>query len=193
VNDYVDLARRLKNLAEQRGAKEEIKYILESHASSVDTIGNRRKYKDLLEGRFRLTKVVRIDLKDDENQINDKIFDYSYKTIEELTKTGYKDALIRMDMQRVKDGVLDLAKRNGQIHGDIKGEYANNKIEDLVNNIYQIQEKMSVEQDGAIVKQVRDFMDKVRAMGEVLLQKEQASLIAAAKQLEDTITIEHQR
>jgi hypothetical protein len=118
----------------------------------------------------RLTKVVRIDLKDDENQINDKIFDYSYKTIEELMKTGYIYVLIRRDMQRVK--VLDLAKRNGQIHGDIKGEYGNNKIEDLVKNIYQIQEKMSVEQDGAIIKQVRDFMDKVRAMGEVLPQKE---------------------
>ena len=121
VTDYVDLARRLKNLAKQKGVSDnEINHILESSASSIDTKGQRRRYKDLLEGRFRLTKVVRVDLKDDENQINDKIFDYSYKTIEELMKTGYKDALIRMDMQRVKDGVLDLTKRNGGMHGDIK-------------------------------------------------------------------------
>lgn len=185
VTDYVDLVRRLKNLVPDK----ELKHILEGYASSIDTKGRRRRYKDLLEGRFRLTKVVRIDLKDDENQINDKIFDYSYKTIEELMKTGYKDALIRMDMQRVKDGVLELANRNGQI--DIKGEHEN-QIEDLEKNIYQIQENMSVEEDGAMIKQVRDFMDKVLTMGEVIPQKEQASLIAAAKQLEDTITVVHE-
>jgi NTE family protein len=189
VTDYVDLVRRLKDLAEQRGGKEEIKDILESHASSVDTVGNRRKYKDLLEGRFRLTKVVRIDLKDDKNQINDKIFDYSYKTIEELMRTGYNDALIRMDMQRVKDGVLDLVKRNGHI----QGEHENDRIRDLQENIYRIQELMSVEQDGAIIKRVKNFMDTVQGMGEVLSGKEQASLIAAAKQLQETMAIIHQK
>jgi hypothetical protein len=189
VTDYVDLVRRLKNLVSDK----EVKHILESCASSINTKGQRRRYKELLEGRFRLTKVVRVDLKDDENQINDKIFDYSYKTIEELMRTGYKDALIRMDMQRVKDGVQELAKRNGQIHGDIKGEHENDQLEELEKSIYQIQENMSVEADGAIIEQVRDFIDKVRAIGEALTQKEQASLIAAAKQLEDTITIEHRR
>jgi NTE family protein len=180
VTDYVDLVRRLKNLVSDK----EVKHILEGYASSIDTKGRRRRYKDLLEGRFRLTKVVRVDLKDDENQINDKIFDYSYKTIEELMKTGYNDALIRMDMQRVKDGVLDVARRNVRVH-------ENGQIEDLENDIYEIQEKMSVEEDGAIIKQVRHFMDKVHGMGEVLPRKEQESLIAAAKRLEDTITVVH--
>lgn len=156
----------------------------------MDTKGRRRRYKDLLEGRFRLTKVVRVDLKDDENQINDKIFDYSYKTIEELMRTGCRDALIRMDMQRVKDGVVELATRNGQIH---VVEHDNEDIDQLKKTIYQIQEKLSVEEDGAIIKKVRDFMDKVENMGEVLPRKEQASLIAAAKQLQETIAIIHQK
>ena len=87
VTDYVDLTRRLKNLAEQKGAsKDEINYILNSHASSMNTKGKTRIYRELLEGRFRLTKVVRIDHKDDGNEVNDKVFDYSYKTIEELMK-----------------------------------------------------------------------------------------------------------
>jgi NTE family protein len=186
VTDYVDLVRRLKNLVSDK----DVKHILEGYASSIDTKGRRRRYKDLLEGRFRLTKVVRVDLKDDENQINDKIFDYSYKTIEELMRTGYRDALIRMDMQRVKDGVLELATRNGQIY---VGEHDNEDIGQLEKTIYQIQENVSVEEDGALIKQVRDFMDKVENMGKVLSRKEQASLIAAAKQLQETIAIIHQK
>jgi NTE family protein len=189
VTDYVDLVRRLKNLAIQKGASNEVDDILNSRAISINTQGKTRRNRELIEGRFRLTKVVRVDLKDDENQINDKIFDYSYKTIEELMRTGYNDALIRMDMERLKDGVLDLAKRNGQI----QGEHENDRIVDLEKNIYQIQEIMSVEQDGAMIKQVRDFMDTVQGMGEVLSGKEQASLIGAAKQLEDTITVAYQQ
>lgn len=52
-----------------------------------------------LEGRFRLTKVVRIDRKDDGNEVYDKVFDYSYKSIEDLINAGHRDALIQMDMQ----------------------------------------------------------------------------------------------
>ena len=82
VTDYIDLARRLKNLAERRGVpKEEINHILDGFASSMNTKGKTRKFKELLEGRFRLTKVVRIDRKDDGNEVHDKVFDYSYKTI----------------------------------------------------------------------------------------------------------------
>jgi NTE family protein len=181
VTDYVDLAKQLRNLAMKHIAKdiakEKVNEILDSEASSIGTIGDRRTYRDLLKGRFRLTKVVRIDHKDDGNDVSKKIFDYSPKTIENLMDVGYKDALVQMDMQQMKDEVLDLAKGNGQ-------------MEDLEKSIYQIQEKISIEQDGALIKQVRDFMDKVENMGEVLRREEQVSLIAAAKQLEDTITVE---
>src|SRR5215469_15006544 len=51
-------------------------------------IGKTRIYKELLKGRFRLTKVVRIDRKDDGNEVSDKIIDYSYKSIEELMNVG---------------------------------------------------------------------------------------------------------
>ena len=71
----------------------------------------------------------------------------------------------------VKDGVLELAKRNGQIHIDIKGEQQNDQIEDLEKSIYQIQERMSVEVDGAIIKQVREFMDKGTMYGRCITKK----------------------
>jgi hypothetical protein len=43
----------------------------------------------LLGGRFRLTKVVRMDHKDDGIEVANKIYDYSRTTIEKLIKDGY--------------------------------------------------------------------------------------------------------
>ena len=68
VTDYVDLVERLRNIAETTGGEEaskEINYILDRYASSKNTQGETRQYRELLDGRFRLTKVVRIDHKDD--------------------------------------------------------------------------------------------------------------------------------
>ena len=96
ITDYVDLTRRLKNLAEQKGASaKEINHILNSKATSINTIGKRRIYGELLEGRFRLTKVVHVDRMDDGNEVNDKVFDYSYRTVEELMNVGYRDASVQ--------------------------------------------------------------------------------------------------
>ena len=61
-------------------------------------------------GRFRLTKVVRIDRKDDGNEVHDKVFDYSYKTEEKLISDGYQDALVQLDFQRINDRVRRLLK-----------------------------------------------------------------------------------
>ncbi len=186
------------NLAEQKGAsKNDINYILNRYATSINTKGKTRRYRELLEGRFRLTKVVRIDHKDDGNEVNDKVFDYSYKTIEELLKVGYRDALVQMDMQRIKDGVIELAKRNDS-SGYIKKEWDNSQIQELEESLYQIQERMKIEDGGydndtIIKRQVKNFMEKVESMGEVLLREEKASLIAAVKQLQDTITRVHQK
>ena len=102
------MTKQLKNLAKQKGAsKDEIEYILNSYASSINTQGKTRIYGDLLEGRFRLTKVYRIDHKDDGNEVHDKVFDYSYKTIERMIKDGYQDASIQMDIQSMKDEFLN--------------------------------------------------------------------------------------
>lgn len=184
VTDYVNLARRLKDLAKQKGATKEIEGILNSYATSINTEGKRRENRELLEGRFSLTKVVHIDHKDDGNEVHDKVFDYSYKTIEELMETGYRDAIIQMDIQQVKDEVIELAKRNGGW----------DNIQELEESLNQIQE--STEYDGygnhTIIKQkVRDFISTVERIGEVL-PEEKTPLIAAARQLQDTITVVQQ-
>jgi NTE family protein len=57
VSDYIDLAKKLKNLAERNGASEkEIKQILHQHGGSKNRKGHQRIYNNLLlGGRFRLT------------------------------------------------------------------------------------------------------------------------------------------
>jgi NTE family protein len=183
VTDYVNLARRLKNLAIQKGASKEVDDILNSPAISIDTKGKTRKNRDLLQGRFRIRKVVHIDRKDDGNEIHDKVFDYSYKTVEELMKTGYHDAILQIDIQQVKDGVIELATRNGG--------WDNVYIQDIEESLNQIEEMIKTEDDnnGTIIKEkIKGFMDKVDKMGEVL-PKERFPLIAATKQLQDTLSI----
>jgi hypothetical protein len=64
--------------------------------------GLKRKYGALSESRFRITKVLHIDNKDDGNAVHDKIFDYSYKTIERMIKVGYQDASNQTDEQSKK-------------------------------------------------------------------------------------------
>ena len=194
VTDYVDLARQLKSLAERKGAStEEINDILDRNASSMNTKGYTRRYNELLEGRFRLTKVVRIDHKDDANDVAKKIFDYSYKTIEKLMNDGYQDALLQMDIQLMKDGVMELAKRNGR-GGDIKKEKDNHHIQKLGESLHQIQETMKIENgnDTMLNNQVENFINRVKSLQDqhesgISLKEEKALLIAAAKQFKDTI------
>ena len=191
ITDYVDLTRRLKNLAEQKDT-EEIDHILNSYATSINTIGKRRIYGELLEGRFRLTKVVHVDRMDDENEVNDKVFDYSYRTIEELMNVGYHDAVVQMDIQQMKDGVMELAKRNN--YRDMKegdGNSKDHQIQQLEVSIYQIQEAMKVQNgyNDDTIKQLNDFKGKVEQIAEVIPRKERTLLIEAAERLQATLNI----
>ena len=192
ITDYVDLTRRLKNLAEQKGASaKEINHILNSKATSINTIGKRRIYGELLEGRFRLTKVVHVDRMDDGNEVNDKVFDYSYRTVEELMNVGYRDASVQMDIQQIKDGIMELAKRNS--YRDMKEGDGNNnnnhQIQKLEKNIDQIQEAMRVQNgyNDNTIEEVKKFIDKIEKIGEVLPREEKVLLIAAAERLQATL------
>jgi len=181
ITDYVNLARQLKNLAIQKDASKEVDSILNKHAISINTQGETRINRELLEGRFRLTKVVHIDRKDDGNEIHDNVFDYSYKTVEDLMRTGYHDAILQMDIEQVKDGVMELATRNGG--------WDNVNIQDIKESLYEIEEMIKTEDvynNGAIIKEkIKGFIDKVDKTGEALPKER---IIAATKQLQYTLS-----
>ena len=198
VTDYVDLARQLRNLAESKGAsKDEINHILDGYASSRNTKGQTRRYKELLGGRFRLTKVVRIDRKDDGNEVGNKIYDYSQTTIEVLMKDGYRDALLQMGIQSVKDEFIKLDDKFTRLENkkERNRDYRPN-IENLKQDLRQIQKRMKIE-DGhddetTIMNQVDKFISEVSSVSDVVdhgtLQEEKALLInAQAKQFQEVL------
>jgi len=201
VTDYIDLAKQLKNLAQRSGvSQDEINHILDRYATSKNTIGQTRKYGELLGGRFRLTKVVRIDHKDDGNDVADKVFDYSQKTIEKLMEDGYRDALIQMDLQAMKDEFVKLeykfVKLDGKSELDKKSE-GMEKLEPLEREFQQIQQSVKTQNSHdirTIVSQVEDFIDNVRSLSDKLkennnrsIREERELVLDAAKQFQETI------
>ncbi len=101
VTDYIDLAKKIREIALEHipndNKKSEFKdeldnFLLNNEAKSMLRTGERRKYIDLLKGKFTIGKITRIDRQDDANTISNKWADYSYKTINQLINEGYKQA-----------------------------------------------------------------------------------------------------
>jgi NTE family protein len=98
VTDYLTLSQKLIGLAKAKGATlDEIKEILDEAATSNSRTGRQRQYKDLLEGRFKITQVTRIQRSDDPDSIWGKIADFTSVTINTLMEQGYNDTLSQMD------------------------------------------------------------------------------------------------
>ena len=88
VSDYVDLARELIKIAKDHGAKDGvINNLLNSNTRNHGLAMIPRKYSDILVGQFEIGNVVRINRKNDENTISNKIFDFSAKTINQLIES----------------------------------------------------------------------------------------------------------
>jgi hypothetical protein len=98
VTDYIDLTKKLIRFAKVNGLPQDgIGKILNKRVcKSKSRTGEPRKYVDLIEGRFGLTKVMRIQLADDGNTISTKYYDYSNKTISQLIENGKHDTLKMM-------------------------------------------------------------------------------------------------
>jgi NTE family protein len=99
VSDYVDLARELIKIAKDHGAKDDvINNLLNKKTMNHGMAIKARKYSDILVGQFEIGKVIRINRKNDENTISDKIFDFSYKTIRQLRESGYNNSMDLSDV-----------------------------------------------------------------------------------------------
>lgn len=73
--------------------EQEIATLMDDMALSKSRNGGHRAFSDLLEGRFHITKLHRIELApNDANDISGKVFDFSKDTIEYLIEQGIKGA-----------------------------------------------------------------------------------------------------
>jgi NTE family protein len=94
ISDYIDLIRDLIRIAKENKVKDEvIDNLLDQQTKYHGVVFQSRKYKDMVEGRFDIAEIIRIERKNDENTISDKIFDFSSGTIKQLIKNGYEDTI----------------------------------------------------------------------------------------------------
>ena len=94
ISDYIDLVRDLIRVAKENKVKDEvIDNLLDKQTKYHGVVLKSRKYKDIVEGRFDIAEIIRIERKNDENTISDKTFDFSSGTIKQLMKDGYEDTV----------------------------------------------------------------------------------------------------
>ena len=107
LNDSIGLIRKLKalqsqivNTSESVAFQNELEHLLTmSEGKSNDLKLRREKYKDLIKGKFRLNRVVRIERSNDidtstgqEADYFSKPMDFTYDTIKKLIEQGEEDA-----------------------------------------------------------------------------------------------------
>jgi len=98
VSDYYNLVNLLIGLAKNKHATDrEIDAILDKDAKSTHRTGKdygkTRKYRNLLDKRFDISKLVRIERSGDKNDISNKWCDFSSGTMSTLLKQGINDTL----------------------------------------------------------------------------------------------------
>ena len=94
ISDYVDLVRDLIKIARENGVKDEnINELLNRQTKYHGQLLKPRQYKEIIEGRFDIAEIVRIERINDENTISDKTFDFSIGTVMQLLENGYEDTM----------------------------------------------------------------------------------------------------
>jgi NTE family protein len=99
VTDYVyfinqlrgiatDAVKAVENTVEKRQLMTKLDGILEKKGKSFKRTGIRRKYGDLIKGRFNLNQVITIERKDDPHSISNKWADYTSETTDMLIHEG---------------------------------------------------------------------------------------------------------
>lgn len=183
VTDFTDVVRQLSNLARKKGASnDEIDNILKKPALSEKRNGQARSYNDLLGGRFRLVNVIRIDRKDDGNEVFDMLFDYSSTSIENLMRDGYRDAHIQL----INEGLMAIKRKIG--NGDDK------ILVKLEGHVQEIETRIKVE--NGYEHQIEDFTRGVESLPDEVshngsIKVEKTSLVNAAKQLQEIMIQAH--
>jgi hypothetical protein len=188
VTDYNDMIKQLIDLAYRKDASDEVNTILNKYAHSEKRNGQTRKYKDLLGGRFRLTKVVRIDRKDSGNEVFDMIFDYSSTSIENLMREGYCDALTTIGINSIREGIMALKSKTKNLKDDKSLQEIQDQVQQIENGIIA-----GNGYDSMIINKIEDIIHK--AESEIYdvdydgsIKEEKAFLVNAAKQFKETIT-----
>jgi len=94
--EYAQLVKDFIQLAKKNGATQKmIDDILDRPIITQERLEGARAttYRDAVEGAFNIGEIIRIQRKNDEYSISNKIFDFSSTTIKHLLNAGYTDAI----------------------------------------------------------------------------------------------------
>lgn len=98
ISDYIDLIRKLLKIAEEKGVdKDIIANILNQRTIFHGQFLKPARFQDILEGRFQIDEIIRVNRENDLDTISNKTFDFSSKTINLLLERGYNDAIDGFD------------------------------------------------------------------------------------------------
>ena len=116
TTDYLELIEQLINMGYKHAEydssfKADLEKLLNEKTKSKNRVGEKRSYRDILDGRADLAKVVYIDRRDDGNTIFGKAFEFSSKTISELETAGYRDANIAIHAAFLRNSMMGLGSR----------------------------------------------------------------------------------
>jgi NTE family protein len=93
-SDYVNLIEKLIALGDDDELlKEKIEKILDDYTPRRFITEEFKKNIDVLKNTFQITKEVKIQRKDDENSVSNKLADFTVETINRLIQEGYEDTL----------------------------------------------------------------------------------------------------
>lgn len=94
ISDYVDLVRTLLKAAEEHGVdKKFISNLLNQKTNFHGEFLRRSRFQDIIEGRFQIDEIIRVNRENDADTISNKTFDFSSETIKLLLQRGYNDAI----------------------------------------------------------------------------------------------------
>jgi predicted acylesterase/phospholipase RssA len=94
--DYVNLIERLIALGDNDGILgEKIDRILDEYTPKRFLTEEVKRNIDILKNTFKITKIVQIQRKDDDDSVSGKLADFTSETIDRLIKEGYQDAMSR--------------------------------------------------------------------------------------------------
>ena len=177
IDDYKDFVTQMTGLAiksldkinesadkvNEKKYKDELKKYYKDKVLIVDNIldykskktttrkGEERPYWHLLKHRFELNEKIKIQRADDGNTISDKIFDFSYDTIDQLIKKGIDDGLERVfEVEKEKNNnnigkacielqkLIDDIKEQNTIEDQYLVEVAKNIIDNALERVFEV-------------------------------------------------------
>lgn len=136
--ESIDKIKESADMINEKRYKDELKKYYDDKISVVDNIlnyiskrtttrkGEERPYWHLLKHRFDLEEKIKIQREDDTNTISDKLFDFSYDTIDQLIKRGIDDALVKIfeiEKEKNNKSAIEACKELEKVIGDVKEHF----------------------------------------------------------------------